>query len=505
MKKLGLLIIFLFAALTVIAQGPKAKISADQRRQEIALLQKSLISLHPGLYRYNSPEQIDHYFKELLQKVSGELTDQAYFILLSQFATKIKCGHTYLNPWNQKKEVANHYFSKSYMPFLFRAVEGKFIITHNLSEHPGIKKGDEIISINGIAVPTIIDSLLTVSRSDGNNAQGKMVDNLNIVPIDIDTSNYAMFDIFFPLFFPKNFNTAVYRFEIKPFKGKTRIITAKSLSKKDRQQVYVSRFGKIPIHEENWEFKFLNRETAYFRIGDFETWDWKTDYKKYLDSVFKAIGKAQTPNLIVDIRGNEGGDDEARDELLSYIIDRPFGCENPIRRFYKFLRIPDTLMSYLSTWEKEVKQPKNESDYTKTATGFYERNEAIQKPCKPVSPKPNVFKGNVFLITNSNNSSTTFTLADIFQVNHRGHVIGDKTGGTKQGLNGGKFLFLNLPYSKMEIDIPIIWQAPTAARADEGIVPDDIVPEKQKDIAQQHDSQLSFILNLISKQKTKHK
>ncbi|RQO75250.1 hypothetical protein DBR43_07780 [Pedobacter sp. KBW06] len=503
MKKFGLIIIFLIAGLTVTGQRLKSKISADQRRQEITLLQKSLISLHPGLYRYNTPEQIDNYFRELLQKVSGEVTDEAYFILLSQFVTKIKCGHTYLNPWNQKKEVANNYFSKSYIPFLFRAVGRKFIITHNLSEHPEIRKGDEIISINGIPVHTILDSLWTVSRSDGNNGQGKKSDNMNIVPIDIDTGNYSMFDIFFPLFFPENFNIASYHFEIKPFKGKSSSITARSLSKKDRQQVYVSRFGKIPMHEENWEFRFLNPETAYFRIGDFEIWDWKTDYKKNLDSVFKAVGRVHSPNLIIDIRGNEGGDDEARDELLSYIIDKPFGCENPTRRLYRFLRIPDTLMPYLTTWEKEAKQPKNENDYTRTAAGFYERNEAIRQPCIPISPKPNVFKGNVFLITNSNNSSTTFTLADIFQVMHRGNIIGDKTGGTKQGLNGGKFLFLNLPYSKIEIDIPIIWQAPTTARQDEGIVPDYIVPETQKDIARHHDAQLSFILNLISKQKTK--
>ncbi|WP_118973935.1 S41 family peptidase [Taibaiella koreensis] len=505
MKKIGFIIVLLAAGLTVRGQQFKSKLSADQRRQEVILLQKSLVSLHPGLYRYHTPGEIDNYFNELQQKVSGAITDQAYFILLSQLATKIKCGHTYLNPWNQKRDVINDYFSTSYIPFLYRVVDKKFIITHNLSEHPGVREGDEMISINGIAVQAIFDSLWTVSRSDGNNGQGKKSDNMNIVPIDIDTGNYAMFDIFFPLFFPQNFDAASYRIEIRSAKGKRGIITARSLSKKEREQVYVSRFGKIPMHEENWAFRLLNPETAYFRIGDFETWDWKTDYKGYLDSVFKVLTRDHTPNLVIDIRGNEGGDDEARDELLSYIIDKPFGCENPTRRLYRFLSIPDTLMPYLRTWEKEAKQPKKATEYTKTAEGFYEKNEAIQKPCRPVDPKPGVFKGKVFLIVNSNNSSTTFTLADIVQVNRRGKIIGEQTGGTKQGLNGGKFLLLNLPYSKIEMDIPIIWQAPTTARQDEGIVPDYVVPETQKDIARRHDAQLSFILNLISKQKTQHK
>lgn len=505
MKRLALIILLLVTGLKVTGQQINAKISADQRRQEVILLQKSLVSLHPGLYRYNTPGQIDQYVNELLQKVSGPITDHTYFILLSQFVTKIKCGHTYLNPWNQKKQVIDDYFSKAYIPFLYRVVDKKFIITHNLSEHPGIREGDEIISINGIAVHTIFDSLWTVSRSDGNNGPGKKSDNMNIVPIDIDTSNYSMFDIFFPLFFPQNFDTATYHFGIKSSKGKPRTITVRSLSKKQRQLVYVSRFGEIPIHEENWTFRSLNPETAYFRVGDFETWDWKTDYKKYLDGVFKTVARNHTPNLVIDIRGNEGGDDEARDELLSYIIDKPFGCENPTRRLYRFLSIPDTLMPYLKTWEKEAKQPKNAKEYTMTSEGLYERNEAIRQPCSPVNPKPGVFKGNVFLITNSNNSSTTFTLADIFQVKHRGSIVGEQTGGTKQGLNGGKFLLLNLPYSKIEIDIPIIWQAPATARQDEGIIPDYVVLETQKDIALHHDAQLSFVLGLISKQQTQHK
>ncbi|MFH6991756.1 hypothetical protein [Flavobacterium sp. FlaQc-48] len=39
-------------------------------------------------------------------------------------------------------------------------------------------------------------------------------------------------------------------------------------------------------------------------------------------------------------------------------------------------------------------------------------------------------------------------------------------------LNSGQFLFRGLPYSKIEIDIPVIWQASALRRPDEGVIPD---------------------------------
>lgn len=489
------LFIFSFLFLSAATYGQNT-LTKEERLKELEIIKSSWTALHPGLLRYNTQSQIDHYFEIVKSKVSKPLTNQQYFILISQLATKLKCGHTYLNPWNQNEEIINSFFSNSYIPFLYKVIDRKFIITHNLSEQKNVKAGDEIFSINGVKVKSIIDSLLTVSRSDGNNGLAKKLDNINIVPIDIDTTNYALFDIYFPMFFPKNNKQGIYDFEIIPYKKKLTKISTKSLSKAERQTIFVSRFGQIPIHEKNWEYKQLKPNVAYLRLGDFETWEWKADYKKYLDSVFAITINAKTENLIVDIRGNEGGDDEARTEVLSYIATKPFGCENPMRRLYKFLSIPDTLLPYLKTWNKEFKEPKKEKDYLKV-NGYYEKIDTTNLPCEPTNPKNNNYKGKVYLLTNANNSSTTFTMADIFKNYKFGIIVGEPTGGTKQGLNGGQFFFLRLPFSKFEIDLPIIYGAPTKNRPDEAITPDYLITTKQSDIYFNRDTQVEFILKKI--------
>lgn len=486
------LLFFALLFLSASSYG-QTTLTKEERLKELAIIKSSWTALHPGLLRFNTQTQIDQYFETLKNQVSRPITNQQYFVLLSQLATKVKCGHTYLNPWNQTEETVNTFFSNSYIPFLYRVIDRKFIITHNLSDQKNIKAGDEIVSINGINVQRIIDSLLTVSRSDGKNGLAKMLDNINIVPIDIDTTNYALFDIYFPMFFSKNMKEDIYSFEIKPLKKASYKISTKSLTKAERQIKYVSMFGEVPIHEKNWEFKMLKPNVAYLRLGDFETWEWKVDYKKYLDSVFTVITNAKAQKLIIDVRGNEGGDDEARTEVLSYIANKPFGCENPVRRLYKFLSIPDTLLPYLKTWNKEFKEPKKEKDYLKV-NGYYEKIDTSKSPCTPTNPKANSYKGKVFLLTNANNSSTTFTMADIVKHYNFGKIVGEPTGGTKQGLNGGQFFFLRLPYSKFEIDLPIIYGAPTKSRPDEAVVPDYLITTKQTDIYLNRDTQIEFIL-----------
>ena len=488
-----IILAILFISITTFGQ---TSLSKDERLREVEIIKASWIALHPGLLRYNTQAQINQYFETLKNQVSNPITNEQYFILLSQLATKVKCGHTYLNPWNQTEETTNTLFSNSYIPFLYKVIDRKFIINHNLSEHANIKAGDEIISINGVKVKRIIDSLLTVSRSDGKNGLAKMLDNINIVPIDIDTTNFALFDIYYPMFFPKNMKQTIYDFEIKPFRKESYKISTKSLTKAQRQEKYVSKFGEIPVHEKNWEYKLLKPNVAYLRLGDFETWEWKADYKKYLDSVFGVTINAKAENLIIDIRGNEGGVDDARTEVLSYIANKPFGCENPMKRLYKFLAIPDTLLPYLKTWNKEFKELKKEKDYIKF-NGYYEKIDTTKISCQPTNPKSNNFKGKVFLLTNANNSSTTFTMADIFKNYSFGKIVGEPTGGTKQGLNGGQFFFLRLPFSKFEIDLPIIYGAPTKNRPDEAITPDYLITTKQSDIYFNRDTQIEFILKKI--------
>lgn len=466
-------------------------------KADLALLKTTWEQIHPGLYRYNTKAQIDGYFKELDAKTNIPLEQRAFFILISQLNIKLNCGHSFVSYYNNKRLLKNNLYSTVFIPVLFRVVDGKLIITHNLTNHQHLKLGDEITAINGISIPTIIDSLLTVSKADGRNSLNKKLDNITFHPRDIYSDHYTLFDIFFPLFFKKDLNDKPFVLQIKSVSGSQTTLVVEGLSKEARQAKFIEKYGDIPRNENSWNVKAIDNQTIVFRLGDFATYNWKFDFHKYLDSVFAVINQKGYKNLIVDIRQNEGGADEARDAVLSYLTPKSLGCASPYRRLYRYNAIPDSLQGYLDSWDDNFKKPKPDSLFLRTADGFYESRNPGK--CEEILPKSNFFKGKIYLITDVTNSSATFIMADVFKNHHLGTLVGETTGGTQQGINGGELFFFYLPHSHIEMDLPLIYQAPASARADQGIIPDFEVKTTASDLAQKRDAQLEFILTKLIK------
>lgn len=350
------------------------------------------------------------------------------------------------------------------------------------------------MSINGQTSQRIIDSLLTVSRSDGNNGLNKKLDNIGISPYLASKDRYALFDIYFPLFFSNGSSSEYYEVGVRPFKNSKAIkYNLLAISKQSRQNLYQERFV-ADYMQPTGNFKLVSAQCGYLRIRDFTTKGWDKDYDRYLDSIFIKLKTMKTSQLIVDIRDNEGGDDNVRNKVISYLINHP--AHYTIRRYFSFLTVPDSLMPYLQTWDPSFKRPKPAANYERTKAGLYYNKTTSSTQI--IVPNQNHFAGQVYLLINATNSSSSFFMADILQENKYAKLVGDATGGTKQGINGGQFFFLYLPSSGIEVDIPLVYQAPISKRKDEGIKPDITVKSKVSDIADGVDGQLNYLIRHLS-------
>ncbi len=143
------------AAATNVERAPET--SAPERiftplqlAEDFSIFRKALTQLHLGLYRYNSPAQIERAFDELETKLKSPMRDGEFFKLLAQFVSQIRCGHTYLNPLNQPKTVRARFFEgRIYLPFFFRIIDRKLIVTGNLSDKR-LTTGSEVTNINRV-------------------------------------------------------------------------------------------------------------------------------------------------------------------------------------------------------------------------------------------------------------------------------------------------------------------------------------------------------------------
>jgi len=87
------------------------------------------------------------------------------------------------------------------------------------------------------------------------------------------------------------------------------------------------------------------------------------------------------------------------------------------------------------------------------------------------------------MLGNGSNTSATYTMLLLAKTYGFAKFVGSESGGNLQGINGSQYVFFYLPYSKMEVDIPLIYTQPTKRRPDRGVKPDIEVKIMQRDIA----------------------
>ena len=116
----------------------------------------------------------------------------------------------------------------------------------------------------------------------------------------------------------------VFQVEFRPPGAATPVVAPlRGITRAERKARLAARHGvKETSDDDLWEFRLLDERTGYLRIGTFVTWNSKRDWKRFLRDAFSELGRKGVPNLVLDLRGNEGGADEVGAELVGYLVPR---------------------------------------------------------------------------------------------------------------------------------------------------------------------------------------
>lgn len=475
-------------------------LSVTQLKEDFNIFKRVLTTLHPGVYRYQTPASLEKLFSEFEVKLKSPISENKFFILLSQFTNQIYCGHTYLNPYNQNSLVRERLFGgKTYLPFYFEIINGKMIVTENALPN-SVVRGSEIRRINNIPVKKIVETLLTVTKADGRNTLPHRIKSLELNRFEAE--RYALFDWYFPLFFPVQNDT--FNIEATDFKTKKQIeFQVSAMTKAERTAAMERLYGKSPTYDDNWKFEIQENSTAYLKIPNSITWRLKNiKFKEFIAAAFAQMRSQKIENLIVDLRGNSGGDTNIGFELFRHLAKSKLPAYLKTRRLVRNVAAQPELVQFFDIYNKEIKTALQngvpENLYTKTENGFFEVKSDDNFPI--VTPAENNFFGKTFIIADSSNASASFQLLNYAQTNQLAVIVGQESGGNKQGINGDNYLFLNLPNSKFEIDIPVFHLAPsTFPQKDESVKPDVYVNKKAEDVGEGIDTELMTIKELIRK------
>jgi hypothetical protein len=143
--------------------------AAQNWGSDIAILREAYETLHPGLYRYATPAQMDQAF-DATKRVFERGPDLARaYPSLARLTARIRCGHPYANFFNQSEAVSAAPFSgRNRVPFHFTWIDDRMIVL-NPQGVKGLERGDAVTHVNNRPTAQILRALLPYVRADGGN------------------------------------------------------------------------------------------------------------------------------------------------------------------------------------------------------------------------------------------------------------------------------------------------------------------------------------------------
>ncbi|HEU4536736.1 MAG TPA: S41 family peptidase [Polyangiaceae bacterium] len=471
----------------VAAPGAGPALRSAELLADAALLRRTYEALHPGLYRYTTPARLAARYAELERALGRDQTLQEAYVAIAAFTASVKCGHSYPNFFNQPKEVAAALFAGlPRLPFFFRWLGGRMVVTRSFAGDARLAPGAEVLAIDGVPAPTLLARLLPLARADGSN-DAKRVSVLEAR----GESKYEAFDVYYPMLFPPR-GGAVELLVADARTGARATLRAATVGQAEREAAVEAREKARRGGDDvaPWELRFLDDGLALLTMPTWALYRTAWDWRGFLDEAFATLARRGARDLVIDLRGNEGGL-SVGDVLLSHLSAREVRLDQ-FRRYVRYRAVPADLAPHLDTWDRSF------LDWGDAAVdaggGFYrltryddDERGSVVRPARPT------FAGRAWVLVDASNSSATFEFALAVRDHRLGTLVGQPLGGNRRGINGGAFFFLRLPGSKIEVDVPLIGFYPDGERPDAGLAPDVAVAPAAADVAAGADVELAAV------------
>ncbi len=485
MKKITYTTLFLLFANSILAQkeiyDPKKTFTPAQLQEDFTFLRKCLEESHPGLYWYTPKDSLNQVFDSFAKTLDKDLTDRQFRNDLFPVLAQIRCGHSSLS----NSEARIKYLKKSstkYVPFDIFSIGNQLFIKENNSKDSTIKKGTEILSVNGVRSSDLIKNLANSFISDGYN----------------ETHRTRIGARHFQQWYPR----------LNEEKDTFSIVLKDSLLQEKKVEIPAIVAKEFPFSIDKNKTKpnilysnkkvntfFLdekNPKIAVLKIGIFTPIGFWKLYRK----AFKYIEKNKIEHLVLDVRGNGGGMIFHPGHLLSYLIDKQETVhiyrQNKKPSFIKKTRGKGLGLSITNRLFPLI--PK------RTGVTSIKTDSMYDIFIKTKVRKKYHYDGKLYVLINGECFSATAMTTAFLKKNKRGIFIGEETGGGERGCNAMTMSYLALPNTKVQYRFPFfrVEHELTPEKFGRGIFPDINIQYDVKSVLENKDLEMEKVRSLVN-------
>ncbi len=424
------------------------------------IMRTGLEQVHPGLYDYTPKKTMDSLFAATQIKLSKPMTSEEFRRLITPIVTKIRDVHTAIYPNAYTNEV-------EFAPQVLLGVVKGVLQVINPSTQKQVIAGTRVKAINGQSVDKVIKML----RSQYYRKEG-----YNELPVE-----HRLLTDFWRMYY------------------KAYATSASSLLKltlENNQEVNIqylpSKTTKSIDDTLSMTMQLFKPNIGYLDINSFRLNQVVEDSIQHFIQSLKNSGVG---SLIVDVRNNQGGDQEVLDRLTSYFINKPYR-----RRCYREVRSNSTYPSFRFTDNYPVNEVLFGDFYTITS-----KNTFTQVDTFSVNPSSTHYNGRLYILIDEFSVSAASEFAAVLVEQGVGTIIGRETGTCYYQMNAEKFVFFKLGDTGLDLMVPLIKivsreKLHPRIPYGHGVIPDIVVPLTLEEFTQPKDIILERALEMIAEQ-----
>ncbi|MEL6737684.1 MAG: S41 family peptidase, partial [Pseudomonadota bacterium] len=414
--------------------------TAKQVREELAITRKALEDIHPGYTRYTSKAALDALWDDVEAKALANPTRGEVYLQISRVLAAIRCDHTKAELPDDFEEARKA--EPVYLPLRYAIFDGRMFVTN--PGETGLVRGAEIVAIDARPVGEVIEAVKALFPVDGDTDFIK----------DRSISQFGefmgpAFEHFYPFLYDTQPEVVL---SVADGQGGASEVRAQRLGYTDYaaitgEQRYSSNFVDAVT------FKLLDDTAAYLSVDTFVNYRRPVDPDTIYAPIFEELARSGRDTLIVDLRRNGGGSNDAQMGLLQWLMPEDFRQADAL--LVKSDRIDPDIRPYLDSWEKAALDP-DPAWFKQRADGMFEIiNPFVGKPADSIPAKPGAFGGRLIVLTSGDNASGVTHLLAAIRTQREAVFIGERTGGAATGATAGILAYLTLPHSGVKVRVPL--------------------------------------------------